>query len=198
MNVDHHPVALVAADNRLDGDHGVAVDKVADAALLAVALAARVRGQLKLESAGDADEQQEAAEPLQRFRSDGHLFFLVSLCKLFSLRPYSSIVVISNRLCSSFRGTERCDVVVRWFLMGECSKVRGGTCKVSRWPKIHPPFSGKLHVAFACQGLWSGAPITSLRYLYSSSTCVFLALYARKQVPPPKSRVGRRRCLETF
>lgn len=82
MNVDDHAVALEAADDGLDGNHGVAGDKVADAALLAVALAARVRGQLELEGAGDADEQQEAAEPLERRSGDdGHCYELCVFCR---------------------------------------------------------------------------------------------------------------------
>ncbi len=66
VNVDNHAIALEASNRRLDHNQRVAVDKVADAALLLVVLAAAVRRKLEPKCAGGAREQQEAAEPLQR------------------------------------------------------------------------------------------------------------------------------------
>lgn len=65
MNVDHHAVALEASNRRLDHNQRVAVHKVANAALLLVVLAAAMGRKLEAKRAGRADEQQEAAEPLQ-------------------------------------------------------------------------------------------------------------------------------------
>lgn len=66
MNVNSHAVAPGAADSGRNDNEGVLANGVSDAALLLLALATGVRGELELEGVGDTEEQQQAAEALQQ------------------------------------------------------------------------------------------------------------------------------------
>ena len=62
MNVELHPVTLASSHNGRDNDQCLLGHEVADTSLLLLVLATRVRLDVKLESAGDANQQQQTEE----------------------------------------------------------------------------------------------------------------------------------------
>jgi hypothetical protein len=66
VHVDSHPVTLESIHRSRDNNQSLLSDKVANTPLPLGALAAPVRSQIELEGVGGSDQEQQAAEPLQR------------------------------------------------------------------------------------------------------------------------------------
>lgn len=72
MNVDLHAITLRPTNNSRNNDQRLLSHKVPDASLLLDVLLARVRRDVELQGIGDAEEEQKAAERLQKGSWESH------------------------------------------------------------------------------------------------------------------------------